>query len=265
MQADFLKTTLGKTGAPVCRVGLSATYRPGRAAIYKALDEGINYLFFFGIDTQMTAVIRDAVAPRREQFVLGAGAYNYIFTAQNLRKTLEKRLRQARTDYLDVFHFLGITRARDFTPRVRDQLQAVRESGLVRAVAVSSHDRVAAAKLAGEGTLDALMIRYNAAHRGAETEIFPRVAEANPGIISYTSTRWRYLMRRPGGYPKDGRIPTAGMCYRFVLTNPAVHVCLMAPSNQRQLESNLEEIRRGPLVEDDMEFMRRFGDAVHGH
>ena len=70
-------------------------------------------------------------------------------------------------------------------------------------------------------------------------------------------------MRRPRSWPKDARLPTAGMCYRFVLSNPNVNVCLMAPSNLKQFEANLEEVRRGPLGEVDMEFMRQFGDAVH--
>jgi hypothetical protein len=36
MDSDFLHAPLGKLGTPVCRVGLSATYRPGREAIHKA-------------------------------------------------------------------------------------------------------------------------------------------------------------------------------------------------------------------------------------
>jgi aryl-alcohol dehydrogenase-like predicted oxidoreductase len=53
------------------------------------------------------------------------------------------------------------------------------------------------------------------------------------------------------------------MCYRFVLSNPHVDVCMTAPSNPRQLEQNLAALRRGPLPEDDMQFMREFGDCVH--
>ena len=78
-----------------------------------------------------------------------------------------------------------------------------------------------------------------------------------------TATRWRYLLRRPRGWPKDELIPTAGMCYRFVLSNPHVDVCLMAPSNIEQLEENLVAFRKGSLCEEEMEFMRKFGDAVH--
>jgi len=43
-----------------------------------------------------------------------------------------------------------------------------------------------------------------------------------------------------------------------------VHVCLMAPGSRTQFEQNLAEIRQGPLPADDMQFMRDFGDAVHG-
>jgi aryl-alcohol dehydrogenase-like predicted oxidoreductase len=266
MQQDFLRAPLGKLGTSVCRLGLSATYRPGRVTIHKALDEGLNYFFFFGIDNQMTSVLRDAIGQRRDQYVLATGAYNYhhrLLGHQNLRRALEKRLRQVRTDYIDVFHFLGVTSRESFTRQVSDELQVVRESGLVRGVSISTHDRAFAVELAREGILDAMMIRYNAAHRGAENEIFPHLPESDPAVVSFTATRWSYLVRRPRHYPKEGRLPTAGMCYRFVLSNPAVDVCLMAPSNMRQFDENLEEVRRGPLESDDMKFMRSFGDAVY--
>jgi len=169
----------------------------GMVALWKALDEGLNYFLYFGFDTHMTSVLREVLPGKREQYVLATGAYNLIWGHQNLRKTLERRLRQLRTDYIDVFHFLGVTRREHFTPRVREELQAVRESGLVRGVSMSTHDRKFAAELVREGTLDAMMIRYNAAHVGAETDIFPYVGEAagNPGVISFTATCWTQLLR----------------------------------------------------------------------
>ncbi len=53
------------------------------------------------------------------------------------------------------------------------------------------------------------------------------------------------------------------MCYRFVLSNPHVHVCLTAPRKMEELEENLAALNDGPLSEEEMEFMRRFGDVVH--
>ena len=263
MQLDFLRAPLAKLGTPTCRIGLSASYRPGRETVFRALDEGLNYYFFFGFDTHMTKVLPDAIARHREQYVLATGAYNYIYTHQNLRRTLERRLLQMKTGYIDLFHFLGVTRRSHFTPRVRDELQAVRESGLVRGVSISTHDRKFAIDLLREGVLDAAMIRYNAANRAAETEIFPLLPDSNPVVVGFTATRWTELLRRPRGYPSGGRLPTAGMCYRFVLSQPAVNVCLMAPRSLREFDSNLAELRRGPLDEEEMAYLRSFGDLVY--
>jgi aryl-alcohol dehydrogenase-like predicted oxidoreductase len=263
MADDFTHTTLGGTGFAVHRLGLSASYRPGKQAIHRALDEGLNYFFWYGFDTHMVGVLRDVLKSNREKYVVATGAYNYLWAHQNLRRTLEKRLRQLRTDYIDVFQFLGVIRRKEFTQQVRDEIQALREDPRVRAIGFSCHDRKYAGELAAQGALDVLMIRYNAAHRGAEQEIFPHLAAHNPGLVSYTATRWTALLRRPRGWPKEGPVPTAGMCYRFVLSNPNVHVCMTAPSNLRQLEDNLAAIRQGPLSEEEMRFMREFGDAVH--
>lgn len=262
MQREFLRAPLARLGTPVCRIGLSATYRPGRVTVHKALDEGVNYFQYFGFDTQMTSVLRDSIGSCRDRYVLATGACNWIVWHEPLRRTLERRLRQMRTDYIDIFHFYGVTRRKYFTPQVREELQAVRESGLVRAVSISTHDRAFAAELAREDVLDAVMIHYNAASRGAETEVFPKLPASNPVVVGFTATRWKSLLRPPSGYVAGGRVPSAGMCYRFVLSNPLVHVCLMAPRNLRQFEENLAEIRRGPLDEEEMRFMREFGDRV---
>ena len=87
MTRDFLRAPLGKIGSPVCRIGLSATYRPGRQTVFKALDEGLNYFLYFGFDNHMTSVLRETVPQRRGQFVLATGAYNLIWGHQNLRRT----------------------------------------------------------------------------------------------------------------------------------------------------------------------------------
>lgn len=260
--SDFLTTGLGKIGTPTFRLGLSASYWPGQDTILAAVDAGVNYFFYFGFDRQMTRTLPDVIRGRRERFILATGGYNWLLWRSNLKRTLEQRLRQMRTDYIDIYHYLGVTKRKHWNARVADELQAIRESGLVRAVSVSTHDRNLAAELAQQGALDAMMIRYNAAHRGAEQDIFPHLPESNPAVVSFTATRWSYLMRAKECAP-GGRLPSAGMCYRFVVSNPHVHVCLSAPANRKQLEQNLAEVRRGPLDEEEMRFMREFGGAVY--
>lgn len=131
MSPADLRIPLGRRGPSVCRLGLSATYRPGEATVRRALDEGINYLFCFGIDTQMNRVIRTLNADRREKICLATGGYNWIAWHPPLRKSLENALRRLNTDYIDVFHYFGIMNPRQFDARVRDELAELRYDGRV--------------------------------------------------------------------------------------------------------------------------------------
>lgn len=261
MNKNFTHTTLGNTGLAVHRLGLSASYRPGKPTIFRALDEGLNFFFTYGFDGQMVGVMRDVLKTNREKYVIATGAYNLIFGHQDLRRTLDKRLMQLCTEYLDVFLFLGVMKEKQFPTQLLEELCGLKETGKVRYVGISTHDRKFAGRLADEGALDILMIRYNAAHRGAKKDIFPHLQPHNPGVVSYTATRWSYLLRRPRGWPKEEPVPTAGMAYRFVLSNPHVHVCISAPANLWQFEENLVALQQGPLTDEEMAFMRRFGDV----
>ena len=263
--SDFLAARLGKTGWPVFRLGLAGTYRPGERCVRAALDEGVNYLFGFSIDTHITRVVRGMNADQRERVLVATGGYNWLIGHTSLKKSLEKALRRMKTDYIDVFHYLGVLKPEHFPPRIQDELARLKEDGKVRSIAISCHDRKLAGELAARGVLDVLMIRYNAAHPGAEKDIFPQVSAHNIGVVSYTATRWRRLLTRPRGWPKSEPIATAGQCYRFVLSNPNVQVALTAPKNEKELMENLREVRRGALPEDEMDFMRRFGSYVHDH
>ncbi len=60
-----------------------------------------------------------------------------------------------------------------------------------------------AGQLAEESPLDLFMIRYNAAHPGAERDIFPHLARRQPAVVAYTATSWRKLLKAPSKW--DGR------------------------------------------------------------
>ena len=133
---------------------------------------------------------------------------------------------------------------------------------MVRAIGASMHDRKRAGKLAADSPLDILMIRYNAAHPGAEKDIFPYLEQRRPAIVAYTATRWGGLLRRPKGW--KGPVMSAGDCYRFCLSNPHVDLVLTGPKNRQQLQENLHELReKGPLSEKEMLRIREFGQFVH--
>src|SRR5262249_31751211 len=134
----------------------------------------------------------------------------------------------------------------------------LKEEGKVRALAISCHDRPMARSLAGELELDALMIRYNAAHRGAEGEIFAGLAEPRPGIIAYTATRWGRLLKPL----KDLGPMSAAECYRFALGHSAVDVVLCGAASYDELRDDAAGVVAGPLSPERLVEVKRFGDAV---
>lgn len=263
MQDTFSTASLGRTGIVTRRLGLSTTYRPGKRAVHTALDHGINFFFAFGIDTQAMAALRELSGSQRDRYIIATGAYNYIWWRQDIRKTLEKRLKQLRTDHLDFFLFLGVMKSKELPEKIIDDLCRICEEGKVKGIGLSTHDRKLAGRLVKEGRLDTFMIRYNAAHRGAEEDIFPHLAAHNPTVIGYTATRWTELIRRRKEWPKDRPIPTAVQCYRFVLSNPHVDVVLTAPRNERQMLENLAALEAGPLCPEEMSLLKEYGDLVH--
>ena len=68
--------------------------------------------------------------------------------------------------------------------------QEAQRRGAVRMLGLTSHQRPLAAEWARSGLLDMLMIRYNAAHRGAEREVFPVTDARGVPVIAYTALRW---------------------------------------------------------------------------
>jgi aryl-alcohol dehydrogenase-like predicted oxidoreductase len=138
-------------------------------------------------------------------------------------------------------------------------MQRLKEQGLVSALAVSIHDRPLATKLVGELGLDALMIRYNAAHRGAEREIFEPLGENCPAIVAYTATRWGDLLKPVRGFERS---MDPGECYRFVLGNPKVDTVLCGAANYEEVKHDVEAVLQGPLDPTRFDEVKRFGDAV---
>ena len=106
-------------------------------------------------------------------------------------------------------------------------------------------------------------IRYNAAHRGAEKESFPYLTGENrPGIVSYTATRWGHLLN-PKKMPIGESALKSSDCYRFVLSNPMVDICMCGPRDMSQMREALTALELGRLEIEDMERIKKIGEHVH--
>ena len=179
-----------------------------------------------------------------------------------VRRHWERLARLLRVDVIDVYLY-GWLRARwQLGLGTWAAMEALKRAGRVRAIGFSSHNRRLAAAVARERAADVLMIRYNAAHRGAEGEVFAALGANRPAIIAYTATRWGLLLKPlpARGFPQA---MTAGECYRFVLGQPAVDVVFCAARSRAELREDIAAVLQGPLEPDRLEACRQFGDAVH--
>jgi predicted aldo/keto reductase-like oxidoreductase len=258
---------LGRTGLRVGRLGIASGYRAPTGAIEEAFERGCNYFTWGtvikGYVPQMREALKVIVAKgQRERLVLAAFTYahNNFFTERLLRRGLAS----AGLDYADVL-ILGYFSRRP-SRRLIDGALRMKDKGLIRFVGVSSHKRKLLGELARGGEFDVVHFRYNAAHRGAETDIFPRLGgepAARPGTVAFTATRWGKLLD-PKKMPPGEPAPTAPDCYRFVLSHPAVDVCMSAPKTIDEMRENLTVLDSGPLSDEEMARMRRIGDHVYG-
>jgi aryl-alcohol dehydrogenase-like predicted oxidoreductase len=258
---DFLRRdvpALGQRG--LFRVGLAQDYGIDEAGIEEALER-LQYVFWNPRAGRMTGPLRRALRRDRGRYVVAGGPTLAYFPWQ-LANYVDRARLLLGTDYLDVLQLYWLGKMSRYSQGMVDELCRLRESGKVRALAVSIHDRPRAGRLAEDSPLDALMIRYNAAHPGAEQDVFPHLARRHPAVIAYTATSWRKLLRAPSGW--TGPVMTAGDCYRFCLSSPHVDVVLMGPKDVGQLRENLAALEKGPLSAEEDGWMREFGRKVHG-
>ena len=255
---------LGRTGLKVGRLGISSSYGAPAAAFEEAFDRGCNYFvvgtFLKGRSKEMIRAIRNISRQgKRDRLVVCMMEY----THSNLlgRSHFYKGLKKLGLDYVDVLtmgYYPGKPRR-----QLVDMALSLKDRGMVHHLALSGHNRRLFPKLV-EGPIDIFQVRYNAANSGAEKDVFPYCGGENrPGIISFTATRWGQLLREEKMPPGEKPL-TAKDCYRFVLTNPAVDICMTGARTLEMMRENLETLNAGPLTPGEMERIRRIGDHVYG-
>jgi predicted aldo/keto reductase-like oxidoreductase len=236
----------------VCRLGL-ATRGNGALTeddILHALGRGINFLNWPGGEDGLSHVVADLGTNRSEVVVcVQFEARNATDAASELRTILSA----LHTDYVDVLTLYYVEEMREWQEIVGaggalSYCQAAQRDGVVRRIGLTTHQRPLAATVARSGLLDLLMLRYNAAHRGAEREVFPVTDELGLPIIAYTALRWGALLRPTPDDPPEFVVPKAPAWYRFALQSPSVAVVLAAPHNRAELEDDLSVLdAAGPL------------------
>ena len=256
--------TLGRTGLRTGRLGISSSYGAPAAAFEEAFERGCNYFvmgsFMKGRSKEMIRAIENIVKKgQRDKLVVCLMEYTHSYMIG--KGHFYRGLKKLGLDYVDVF-VLGYYPNKP-RKQVMDLALNLKEKGAVRHLALSGHNRKLVPKLV-ESPIDIFQVRYNAANNGAEQDVFPHLGgEKRPGIISFTATRWGQLLKESRMPP--GEKPLSAMdCYRFVLSNPAVDLCMTGARTLEMMRENMGTLDSGPLSPEEMARIRRIGDHVYG-
>jgi predicted aldo/keto reductase-like oxidoreductase len=257
------------TGPP-CRPGLATRGGSGLtvADVLHAIDRGITFLNWCGTPDALSRAVA-GLGRRREEVTVSVQFE--ARTGADAETELAAILRDLGTDYVDVLTFYYVEEAEEWQQIIGPggALAYCREAqgeGRVRWLGLTTHQRPLAARVAQSGLLDVLMIRYNAAHRGAETEVFPVTDAVGMPVIVYTCLRWGALLRRTPDDPPGFAVPPAPAWYRFALQSASVAVALMAPENREELEEDLGVLEApGSLSAEDYQVLAEHGQRVRRH
>jgi predicted aldo/keto reductase-like oxidoreductase len=186
-------------------------------------------------------------------------------SARDAEREFDSMLDALRTDSIDVLTLYYVESQGEWQELMApggawEYLAEQKRRGRLKMIGLTSHQRALAAEWAQSGKIDLLMIRYNAAHRGAEHDVFP---VTKIPVVTFTGLRWKALLDRTTDDPPDFAPPSAVECYRFCLAHPAVAVALAAPGNREELDADLALLDdwRAP-EEHARESLRAHGERV---
>ena len=251
----------------VCRLGLATRggSRLQPADVEAALARGINYLNWCGHADGLSEAIR-GLGPGRRKVVIAA--QYFVPKAKTPARVFESMLAELNTDHIDILTLYWVETESQWESLTApggawEYLAEQKRAGRLGMIGLTSHQRNLAAKCAQTGKLDMLMIRYNAAHRGAEDDVFPVTSSLKLPVVTYTALRWRALLKRTGHDPPGFKPPSAAECYRFCLAEPRVSVVLAAPKNREELDHTLTLLDDWrTLTKQDLEAIRAHGERV---
>jgi aryl-alcohol dehydrogenase-like predicted oxidoreductase len=260
MANPFGTRILGRTGLATGPLGISASYGIPPRAMEMAFERGMNYFYWGSFRRENFAQGLRNLRAHRDKLILVVQSYSRI--ARLMGWSLGRALSRIGFDYADIL-LLGFWN-HPVSPSILDAARQLQHRGLVRYLALSSHDTPLLGQLAAGSPFDVLHFRYNAVLRSAEHRIFPHLAgTATPGMVAYTATSWKQLLHPHHTSPGDP-VPTAGDCYRFVLSRPEVCVCMTGTADEAQTRHALDAIERGSMTPDELAWMRRTGDNISG-
>ena len=171
------------------------------AALHRAIDLGVNFIDTaagYG-DGKSERLIAEVLAERSERVYVATktpplpgnwppSPYDNVeerYPESYLRRNVEERLRNLRTDCLDLLQLHTWTRAWNRNPKPFDVLRQLQAEGKIRAVGVSTpeQDQNSVIDLMRKGYVDSVQVIYNIFEQEPAAELLPEADDLDIGIL----------------------------------------------------------------------------------
>jgi predicted aldo/keto reductase-like oxidoreductase len=284
---------LGRTDLIVSCLGLGGGGRISSIDTLYAFEQGINY-FFYSSDlhhfmySSMTDALRQLCgrgSEVREKVVLAT--VTYMKTPESAIAVLCDQFMELGIDYIDIL-FWGWIGTKDeqalqnclqLSPELKshnsyyqqaiEQLvgtsERMKKMGLVRYIGASFHDINLAKQWLDSPLLDVVMVRHNAGHRYAQSQIFNQLNPKyiyRPGIVTFKSTSSHSvrLWEIPPGLPNGCWQPQAPDLYRYSLSQSCVDMCLTGLRTREEIDAAIAGVKQGKLTSEEIDYLNLYGD-----
>jgi aryl-alcohol dehydrogenase-like predicted oxidoreductase len=204
---------LGRSGVEVSEIGVGSwamgsdwgdqPVEESIRTIHRAIETGVNFIDTaagYG-DGRSEQVIAKALEQKGKGEVLVATKIHPVmpgawppspycqieerYPESYLEQSLQTRLKNLRTDCIDLLQLHTWTRAWNQNPAALEWLQKQKKRGTVRLVGVSTpeHDQNSVIDLMREGLVDAVQVIYNLFEQEPSAELLPVAHETGTGVI----------------------------------------------------------------------------------
>jgi aryl-alcohol dehydrogenase-like predicted oxidoreductase len=280
---------LGKTGLRVSTLGFGGSEVGYQAVAQKTVDKILNTALDAGINVIDTAecyadgeaLIGKAISKRRAEVVLMTKCgHAALKSAQPdwdpamLARSIERSLKNLRTDHVDVMQFHSPSLATLKDGRVIEVLHKARERGQARFAGCST-DADEAVYAVECGAFDTLQISLSIADQEAIDRVLPKAAARRMGVIVkrpianaawrhgkqppadwYTRPYWDRLQRLDYDFAHRGVEDAVAIALRFTLGTAGVTTAIVGTTRPERVAQNIAHAAAGPLPPAEYEAIR---------
>ena len=253
-----------KTGDRISEIGIGSAYMFGAGmneavrALRRAVEGGINYFDLAAGDGATFPIWSEALSEIRKslyyQIHFGAdytaGTYGWSLDLETIKRSVDKQLKELRTDYIDYGFIHCQDEASDWETYLKngvyDYILSLKKAGVVRHVGLSSHTPAVIMRIMDDAEIDMLMFSVNPAYDYGQGEyangtvderaaVYRRCESEGVGIsVMKPFSSGQLLDEKQSPF---GQALTPYQCIRYCLDKPGVLTVLPGAKSVSEVES----------------------------